>query len=147
MSYTANKILDRLYQGGYPPPGDGLKLAGIDVLVLCAREIQTASDYPGLIVVLAPGDDDRRASVLKTVLASWKDASDQVVDHVKAGRNVLVTCQAGLNRSGLVTGLAVRKLTGWSGSTIVKHIQKSRPGALFNETFAQYLIDSFPSKK
>lgn len=147
MTYRANKILDRLYQGGMPPPGEGLKKAGIDVLVLCAREHQDAAAYEGLTVILAPGDDDRRPHRLARFVDGWKQAGHLVAEHVKAGRTVLVTCMQGLNRSGIVTAFAMRELTGATGREIVEHIQHHRPSALFNETFAKYIWDNFPERQ
>lgn len=144
--YNANKIIDGLYQGGWPPPGEGLKNAGVDVLVLCAKEWQDASVYPGLNVILAPGDDDRRLHRLAQFVDGWKRAGHEAAEQVKAGRCVLVTCMQGLNRSGMVTSFALRELTGMSGKNIVKHIQARRENALFNETFAKYIIDQFPDQ-
>lgn len=147
MSYKAHKIIDRLYQGGFPPGGDGLKQAGVDVLVLCAKEHQDASFYEGIEVILAPGDDDPRPHRFARFIDTWKDASIKVVDRVRSGKTVLVTCMAGQNRSGFVVALAVRELTGMKGSDIVDHVQKSRPFALNNATFAKYVEDNFPEKK
>jgi hypothetical protein len=147
MSYHANKILDRLYQGGRPPPGSGLKEAGIDVLVLCAKDHQDAGAYEGIEVILAPGDDDRRPHRLARFIDGWKEAGHMVAERVKSGKCVLVTCMQGLNRSGIVVALAVRELTGMPGKDIVEHIQARRANALFNETFAQYIVDSFPERQ
>lgn len=130
-----------------PPPGDGLKNAGIDVLVLCAKEHQDATCYPGLIVIKAPGDDDLRVHRLARFIDGWKLAAELVADHVLAGRNVLVTCMAGQNRSGLVTAIAVHHLTKMSGKDCVAHVSKSRPFALNNGTFAQYVMDNYPEEK
>lgn len=143
MTYKADKIIDRLYQGGRPPPGDGLKNAGVDVLVLCAKEWQDASVYEGVTVINAPGDDDTRPHRLANFLPTWKNAARQVVEHVKAGRTVLVTCMQGLNRSGMVTALALTELTDMSGEQIVEHIQARREMALCNATFASYIEDNF----
>jgi protein-tyrosine phosphatase len=142
--YKADKIIDGLYQGGLPPGGDGLKNVGVHVLVLCAKEWQDASAYSGLNVILAPGDDDRRPERLARSVDGWKRAGHEVAEQVKAGCCVLVTCMQGLNRSGIVTAFALRELTGMSGKNIVAHIQKRRENALFNETFAKYIEDSFP---
>jgi protein-tyrosine phosphatase len=146
MSYKADKIVDRLYQGSRPPAGDGLKNAGVDVLVLCAREWQDADAYEGLEVICAPGDDDSRAHRMAKFLPTWKAAARQVVEHVKAGRTVLVTCMAGLNRSGMVTALALTELTNLSGEKIVELVQSRRTDALCNPTFASYIEDNFPGK-
>jgi len=146
MSYQADKIVDRLYQGGRPPAGEGLKNAGINVLVLCAKEWQDASAYEGIEVILAPGDDDARPHRMAKFLPTWQAAAHQVAEHVRAGRTVLVTCMQGLNRSGMVTAMALAELTNLSGEQIVAHIQSRRQMALCNATFAKYIEDTFPAK-
>lgn len=140
MSYKAHKISTNLYQGGLPPVGDALSRAGIDVLVLCAADYQNAAAYEGVEVILAPGDDDARPHRLKNFIDNWKSAAEQVAQHVNDGKQVLVTCFAGQNRSGLVVALALGYLTNMSGKDIVDHIQKCRPHALNNETFVDYII-------
>lgn len=147
MSYQAHKIIDHLYQGGMPPPGRGLKDAGVDVLVLAALEHQDAGAYEDVTVICAPGDDDLRRHRLDRYIGGWRDAARQVVEHVKAGRNVLVTCMAGQNRSGMIVALALRELTGWSGPRIVEHVSRSRPHALNNTTFANYICESYPNDR
>lgn len=146
MSYEANKIADHLFQGGRPPPGDGLKKAGVDVLVLCAKEWQDGTCYPGLVVIKAPGDDDPRPHRLARFIDTWKLAAELVVEHVLAGRNVLVTCMAGQNRSGIVTAMALCMLTGCSGQQAVDTVSSRRLHALNNETFAKYVVDNFPGE-
>lgn len=146
MTYTANKIINHLFQGGYPPEGDGLKRAGVDVLVLCARELQDADRYDDLEVILAPGDDDERLHRFLLFLPTWKDAAARVVERVKEGKNVLVTCAQGLNRSGIVVAMAVCELTRMSGQEAVDLVQRRREGALFNTTFVDHLVKNFPKK-
>jgi hypothetical protein len=144
--YTAHRIVDHLFQGGRPPPGDGLKNAGVDVLVLCAASWQEDTLYPGLIVVKAPGDDDARIHRMMRFIDVWRAAAELVVDHIKEGRNVLVTCEAGQNRSGIVSAMSVAMLTGCTGEEAVNTVSSCRPFALNNRTFAQYVIDNFPEK-
>ena len=146
MSYEANKIADHLFQGGRPPPGDGLKRAGVDVLVLCAASWQEAQYYPGLIVIKAPGDDDARPHRLARFIDKWRAAAELVAEHIMAGRNVLVTCEAGQNRSGIVTAMALCMLTKCTGQQAVDTVSSRRAHALNNQTFAQYVVDNFPEK-
>jgi protein-tyrosine phosphatase len=146
-AYTAHKIVDHLFQGGRPPPGDHLKKAGVDVLVLCAKEWQDTTLYPGVIVIPAPGDDDVRPHRMMRFIDVWRAAAELVVDHVNAGHNVLVTCMAGQNRSGIVVAMSLCELTGKCGSDCVDHVSRCRPHALNNRTFAQYVIDNFPGTK
>lgn len=139
MNFNArppSKIVTGLFQGGYPT-GNPAE-SGFDVLVLCADEYQPdAERFPGLEVVHAPMFDEQidletieRASV----------AASQVADLVRDGaKKVLVTCAVGHNRSGLVTGLILHDLYGLSGDEAVMVIRAKRPGALSNESFAEFL--------
>lgn len=64
---------------------------------------------------------------------------------VKSGHRVLSHCGMGFNRSALVAGLILMDM-GMSGPEVVTHLRQRRPGALFNEVFAQYLegLDGLP---
>jgi protein-tyrosine phosphatase len=56
-----------------------------------------------------------------------------------AGDRVLVRCQAGLNRSGLVTALILMS-TGLDAETAIDQIRKNRAEiALFNEDYVRWL--------
>ena len=56
-----------------------------------------------------------------------------------AGRQVLVRCRAGMNRSGLVVG-EVLKRSGYTAADAIAMIRQRRsPRALNNETFVAYL--------
>jgi len=57
---------------------------------------------------------------------------------LKAGHTVLSHCGMGFNRSALVAGVIMNKL-GEKGPDIVKRMRERRPGALFNQVFAEYL--------
>jgi len=57
---------------------------------------------------------------------------------IRDGHRVLSHCGMGLNRSALVAGVILNKL-GLPGREIVTRIRERRPGALFNEVFANYL--------
>ena len=57
---------------------------------------------------------------------------------VRAGQPVLSHCGAGYNRSALLAGLILVEL-GWSGTAAVERLRERRPGALFNEEFAEYV--------
>lgn len=139
LKYDFDHIVDNLYQGAAPPFGDAVAKLGFDTLVLCAKENQREDLYPGIEVVLAPGDDDVRVERMMRDLPTWQQAAQIVAERVASGKKVLVTCMAGLNRSGMVTALALHQITGWSGKDIVEHIQASRDMALCNDTFADYI--------
>ena len=57
---------------------------------------------------------------------------------INSGHRVLSHCGMGFNRSALVAGVILHKL-GMPGPRIVQRLRERRPGALFNECFAQFL--------
>jgi protein-tyrosine phosphatase len=57
---------------------------------------------------------------------------------VTAGQRVLSHCGLGFNRSALVAGVILNKL-GMPGPDVVQRLRERRPGALFNDCFAEYL--------
>lgn len=62
-----------------------------------------------------------------------------------AGDRVLIRCQAGLNRSGLVTAL-VLMLDGWPAGEAITHIRTRRaPVALINDAFVDWLLTEAPA--
>jgi protein-tyrosine phosphatase len=67
-----------------------------------------------------------------------------VAELVRTGHVVLVHCRMGFNRSNLVTATALTYL-GMSGAQALAHLQKIRPGALYNENFARYVC-GLPSR-
>lgn len=90
------------------------------------------------------GPDTERVEVrmydsLNQALDQVTSLANQVIDQLEAGRNVLVHCQAGLNRSGL---LAARVLTlrGYTGDEAVEKLRAQRsPMVLCNPTFESYI--------
>lgn len=77
----------------------------VDALVLCAVEHQPeAWRFPGVRVLRARLDDARPSA------REWSEARSaarRVADLARRGAKVLVTCNMGLNRSGLVVALAL----------------------------------------
>jgi hypothetical protein len=57
---------------------------------------------------------------------------------IRSGHCVLSHCGMGFNRSALVAGRILHYL-GMSGPDIVDRLRERRPGALFNDIFAEYL--------
>ena len=68
-----------------------------------------------------------------------------VADLVGADHRVLVHCRMGFNRSVLVIATALTHL-GMSGEQALHHLRELRPGALFNETFAEH-VRTLPARR
>jgi protein-tyrosine phosphatase len=58
---------------------------------------------------------------------------------VRRGDRVLAHCGIGLNRSALMVALILRYL-GVSGEQAVARLRERRPGALYNDVFANFLL-------
>lgn len=124
----ASEIIPGLWQGGEPPLGTAVALHGFHTLVLCAREIQPDKEqFPGVEVIYAPNDDEpsKYPFTLKDLKVAVK-ASSGVASALLEGHNVLVTCAAGINRSGLVVALTLHRLYGWGGAKCIEHVRKKR---------------------
>ena len=57
---------------------------------------------------------------------------------IRSGQRVLSHCGMGFNRSALLAGMILIEL-GMDGRAAVERLRERRPGALFNERFAEYL--------
>lgn len=138
---AANRIIGPVWMGS--DPGEyANKLAPFRVIVACAEEIPyTQRDFPGHIVIPAPMDDDPEAGEAKMrhTLARARAAVTGIVAALyqsPPASRVLATCHMGLNRSGLVAALLIRKLYGLPGRKIVQLIREQRhPRALSNPLF------------
>lgn len=140
----ATKIFPGIYQGSRPPLGDELSNQHyFDVLVLAAKEFQPpASKFPGLEVIHVPLDDTTMTPDI------WKRAAAAArkVDQAhREGKKTLITCLFGMNRSGLVTAMAIHLRSGMSGREAVDLIQAKRPIALWNKSFV-HALKSLPHR-
>jgi protein-tyrosine phosphatase len=134
---NANEVIPGLYQGSKPEPG----CYDADVIILMAEEYQPRSHYFPCtrLVVHAPIDDnpaymkpDERDAVVK--------ASDYAARALRAGQRVLITCNMGLNRSGVVTALTLRRTYGMSPDQAIGLVRRARgPHALSNPQFEHFI--------
>jgi len=123
----ASHIHSGLWQGAYPPTGTILKELGFSLVILCAQEYQPpASQFPGVRVCYAPNVDDFDYQPSRETLNTTIKAANLVVEFLKQKKLVLVTCWAGVNRSSLVSALALHKFLGISGSDACALIQSKR---------------------
>lgn len=123
----ADEIVPQIWQGSYPGEGRYVAASGFSQLVLCAQELQTPVEaFPDVEVVHAPNYDDGVHDLTRDLLRIAIEAARRVKVAYMQGRKSLITCRAGMNRSGLVTGLALHMIFGWDGRTCIKRIQKNR---------------------
>ena len=95
--------------------------------------IPTESNH--CLYVYFPFDDDDRELPSLTKLHAIAQLGASLI---RDGHRVLTHCGMGFNRSALVAGLILTHM-GLPGAAAVARIRDRRPGALFNEGFANYL--------
>jgi protein-tyrosine phosphatase len=132
----------QLLQGGADDADEAIAAPFlVDYLVLAARGHQPLVP-PGLEGCRLELEDalPRSAEQGRRVLAGAAEVAREVARRVRRGQRVLVTCAAGLNRSGLVSGLALRRL-GVDGPEAVELVRRARgPRALGNPAFAAMVL-------
>lgn len=137
VSLDASNIVRRLWVGSKPP--FDRPLPGVDVLVLCAREIQPRGIASAHVILRVPLPDSA-LSELETATAIM--GGRQLARHLAAGRTALVTCAMGLNRSALVASIALGCITRMSADQIIDLIRSRRSSsALSNSHFVKLLHD------
>ncbi len=121
----ATYLMQRLSIGGAPPRGRYVATAGFTALVLCAEEYQPRSSYfPGLAHLLHCPLDDAKPTEREVERAM--ETAMYVAELYQAGEDILVTCIAGRNRSGLVCALSMQLITDMPMGDIVEYIQAAR---------------------
>lgn len=125
----------KLYVGGAPRSAADLP-AGTDLLVLSAVEWQPESTMFGGAEVLRIPMADVEQPLSPDAYARLLSVSSLVAAALRSGQTVISTCMAGMNRSQLVAGMAMRML-GIGGFATVNALRAARgPMSLSNETFA-----------
>lgn len=65
--------------------------------------------------------------------------SAELAQHIWDGGTVLTMCNAGRNRSGLLSALIVRELSGLPGWAAMEAVRHHRPNAIANPHFEEFL--------
>lgn len=134
-----HQVRGNLWMGGAPPVGS-IVSRHFDALALCAIEYQVPNAFPGVETIAVPINDDG-SPMTKQEMKSAVLAAGHVVSWLSAGKSVLVTCYAGLNRSGLVAAIALCKgPSPVRAAQAVRMIRDARgPNALRNDYFIKFL--------
>jgi protein-tyrosine phosphatase len=142
----ADEIVPGLWQGSVPPRGNKLRRAGFHLVVLAAREWQLFDEtFEGVEVVRAPLDDEDILPIPRGDLRGALQAAHRTAEAIAKGKKCLVTCAAGMNRSGLISALTLHLLYGWPGETCIREVQEGRGPAkdgylpLSNQQFLRFL--------
>lgn len=103
---TFSKLTDNLWIGGAPSPFARV-CDYFDGLALCAREYQP-NCFPDVSTMWAPIRDDGSPMIRQEQIDAVKIAG-KIIRLINEDKRILVTCYAGMNRSGLVCALILCK--------------------------------------
>ena len=127
----------RLFISGDLDSWDCVVPHGIDVVIDLEGGLDECipTDLNHCLYVYFPiADDNEALPPLTKLRAVARLGAELIAD----GHRVLSHCGMGFNRSALVAGMILVEM-GVPGSTVVERLQSRRPGALFNDRFAEFL--------
>lgn len=128
-------IVDNLYVGGHSELADlGDFFTDVFSLYVWGTQYATHEDtrHHSLEIYDSPGAHEGK---------DVEGFVDKVVEALEAGGNVLVHCQAGINRSNLTAALALRKWKGLNAVEAIELLRSKRSNAvLANRSFENYLL-------
>lgn len=131
----ASNVAPRLWVGAAPPTASDIP--NVQVLVLCAQEIQPATLAFRGTVLRAPMID---GAISRHELNTALGVSSMVAKALVNKQRCLVTCAMGRNRSAFVAALALARITRLSADDLVKLMRTRRDNrCLSNEHFVGYL--------
>ena len=127
-----SEVYPNLWVGSQESLGSDLRSKGFRSLVLCAKEIQPqAAQFPGVPVFRCPFEDDPTKQLNDLEKRMIREASSFVAREIQSNRPVLVTCHAGINRSALVSALALTEI-GFTAKDAVDQIRAGRDAVCLN---------------
>lgn len=143
--FPASELVPLLHQGGRPrrpfTAEEAQRAQVFDLVVLCADSYQPGPELLGPVEVLRVPFDDIDGTPPE--MPKIRAAAERVALALSCGRRVLVTCEQGRNRSGLVSALALLLVRpDRDGQQAIGFIRRARPNALTNIAFCR-LIDDF----
>jgi protein-tyrosine phosphatase len=133
---------ETLYVSGEIEDWEALLERGIDTIVDMDASVDAGlPQTPGSVLyVYHPILDDDLPDLVKIEALGRLVANLVASDH-----RVLVHCRMGFNRSVLVIATALTYL-GMTGAAALEHLRERRPGALFNENFANH-VATLPARR
>ena len=125
-----------LFVSGHIEDWEALRERGIDTIVDMDGDVDPGIPAaPNSILYVYHPILDEELPDLTKIEALGRLVAGLVSDQ----HRVLVHCRMGLNRSVLVIATALTYL-GMTGEQALGHLRECRPGALFNENFAEHVL-------
>lgn len=131
MSDNANEILPGLWLGNKASSEDVVWQTSnhIGVVFNCTKTLQfynrSTTQYR------LPVDDNLEAQEIRNMGRWAAEATYKVVHEYKSGKNILIHCYAGMQRSAALMAMVLIALTGQTSKQAIAYIREKRPVAFF----------------
>jgi protein-tyrosine phosphatase len=121
---------------------DAVSCRDIDTVIDLEGQLDTCipARANGCLYIYFPIDDDNEA---EPPMIRLRAIARMAASLIGDGHRVLSHCGMGYNRSALLAGLILIEL-GMPGADAVARLRERRPGALFNDKFAECLASLAP---
>lgn len=135
-----------LWQGSRKSSGNVPMLTQADIKAVMFGAIEFQPKLPDRFDVLRVRVHDNpfmNPLDARRLAACADEVSDMLATYVENGENVLSSCWAGWNRSGLMSAMTLMKLTGMPAEVAISRVRAARgPSALGNPVFVRIIKDA-----
>ena len=143
---VADEVVPRLWLGNKRAAADEawLKQHGITVVFNCTKTLPFADSVRRMYRI--PVDDNLEPEEIAN-MGTWSaETQVKLVREYKAGRNILVHCHAGMQRSAAVVAMFMITMFGMSAEEAMKFVKSKRsvaffPAANFEKAIRQWDVD------
>jgi protein-tyrosine phosphatase len=127
----ANEVIPRLWLGNKQAAADEawLKQHGITVVFNCTKTLSFAENIRRMYRV--PVDDNLEAEEIANMGAWAAETQVKLLREYKSGRNILVHCHAGMQRSAAVVAMFLITMYGMTVEQAISYVKSKRPIAFF----------------
>lgn len=124
---NANEIIPRVWLGNRFAAWDGqwLKEKSIGAVFNCSKDLEFHPSVKNRYRV--PVDDNLQAEEINNLTQWSPEIAYKVLREYKAGKNILIHCAAGMQRSAAVMTIFLITLTGERAPVLMSHIRRKRP--------------------
>jgi rhodanese-related sulfurtransferase len=123
----ADEIIPRVWLGNRYAAvnGEWLSANNITVVFNCTKDLPFHDSIKTRYRI--PVDDNLKAEEINNMTRWTPEIAAKVLREYKAGKNILIHCAAGMQRSAATMTLFLITLTGESAPVIMSHIRRRRP--------------------
>jgi protein-tyrosine phosphatase len=124
---NANEIIPRVWLGNRFAAWDGkwLKDNKIGAVFNCSKDLEFHPSVRHRYRV--PVDDNLQAAEINNMTQWSPEIAYKVLREYNAGKNILIHCAAGMQRSAAVMTIFLITLTGERAPVLMSHIRRKRP--------------------